>query len=437
VQVKDATGCIVTNNALSITTAVVPQVTIAPDLCSNPATLTANVSGGGSNFSWTGPGIIGTNTAAKININSGGTYTVKATATTGGCSVSQTITINYNGPITPAFTQSDACQDQVVLTASPTGNYTYRWYENGAASPTQLGQQITVTKTDNGASFILEVFDAQSGCALRTTSKTVQVVGAITASLTSTLACDDGKAFTLTAATNASGPTYAWSLNGTSISSATAATLQQTSAGTYTVDVTSSGCKATASILITKAPIPHGALPKIATICNDPDNKNPATSKYDLDPRFFSAYNWFKNDIQLSPPYTSRVYTAESPGTYKVDLTNTYGCTNFNSTVVTNDCEPIVTAPNAFRPASSHTDNKTFRIFSFFITENFEVLVYNRWGEVVFESTDRNFHWNGGYKNNAGQPLPGETYVYLIRYVSSFHPDQGIKELRGGVVLLR
>lgn len=432
IQLSANGGCIVTPPNYSVTTSSPGALTISPNLCSNPATLTA---AGGAGYTWTGPGIVGSTSGATININAGGTYTVSATSS--GCTVTKSITVNYNGPISPSFTQSNACQDQVVLTASPTGNYTYRWYENGASSPTQLGQQISLTKADNGASFILEILDAQSGCTVKSASKTVQVVGVVTASLTSTLACDDGKAFTLTAATNASGPTYAWSLNGTSISSATASTLQQTTAGTYTVDVTSSGCKATASILITKAPIPHGALPKIATICSDPDNKNPATSKYDLDPGFFSAYNWFKNDIMLSPPYTSRVYTVDSPGTYKVDLTNSYGCTNSNSTVVNNDCEPIVSAPTAFRPSSSHSDNKTFRIFSFFITENFEVLIYNRWGEVVFESTDRNFHWNGGYKNNAGQPLPGETYVYLIRYVSSFHPEQGIKELRGGIVLVR
>jgi gliding motility-associated-like protein len=102
-----------------------------------------------------------------------------------------------------------------------------------------------------------------------------------------------------------------------------------------------------------------------------------------------------------------------------------------------------VTAPNAFRPASTVSvgptfPNQTFYVFSFFIEDsNFEAVIYDRWGEVVYESTDRNFKWNGGYKNNPGQPLAGGTYVYLLRYVSSYHPDQGVQEQRGGVVLLR
>jgi gliding motility-associated-like protein len=64
-------------------------------------------------------------------------------------------------------------------------------------------------------------------------------------------------------------------------------------------------------------------------------------------------------------------------------------------------------------------------------------VIFNRWGEPVFESKDKNFKWNGGYNNNTGQPLPGGTYAYVLRYVSSFHPDQGVLEQRGGVVLLR
>jgi gliding motility-associated-like protein len=184
-----------------------------------------------------------------------------------------------------------------------------------------------------------------------------------------------------------------------------------------------------------KAPIPKGQLPAATTICNSPDNADPTTKTVDLDPGIFVSYDWFKNDVSLA--YTSRVYTANSEGKYRVDLINTYGCTNSNLINVVNDCEPLVSAPNAFRPGSHEAKNKDFYIFSFFITDNFEVVIFNRWGEPVFESKDKNFKWNGGYNNNTGQPLPGGTYAYVLRYVSSFHPDQGVLEQRGGVVLLR
>jgi gliding motility-associated-like protein len=81
--------------------------------------------------------------------------------------------------------------------------------------------------------------------------------------------------------------------------------------------------------------------------------------------------------------------------------------------------------------------NKEFFVYSFFITDNFEVAIFNRWGELVFSDTKKDFRWNGGYGNNPGLPAPGGTYSYVIKYQSSFRPEEGIKEQRGGIVLLR
>jgi len=434
IQITDNTGCISTTNNFSITTTAPLALSITPPGCGN--TVTAS---GAAAYVWSSnvPGsIVGSTTANPVSLTPGiGAVTLTLTGTTAGCSTTITQNIYISPTIAPAFTQSDPCQNQVVLTATPVGNYTYRWYKGGVLQAGLIGQQIVLSMSENGASYKVEVVDAQSGCIIQSPAATVQVTGLITTSLASTLACNDGKPFTLTATTNAINPTYAWLLNGKVIANETKSTLSQTSDGLYEVDVTLASCKTATSMQITKAPIPQGALPSGAIICNDPDNKNPATSKVDLDPGFFSAYNWFKNNLPLN--YTSRVYTADSQGSYRVDLTNVFGCTNSNKVDVTNDCEPIVTGPNAFRPNSAAAENKYFHLFTFFVTDNFEVVVYNRWGEPVFEAKDRNFQWNGGYKNNANQPLPGGTYVYLVRYVSTFHPDQGVQEQRAGVVLLR
>ncbi len=442
VQVKDAIGCIQTKN-LSITTAAPLALSINPPLCLS--TVTAN-GPPGTNYVWSSnvPGsIIGATNVNPVQMQPGigsVTLTLKGTDA-GGCATTITQNVYISPTITPNFTQSDPCKNQVTLTASPVGNYTYRWYENSSppAAPTQIGQQIGLATSDNGSSFILQIVDALSGCTVQSASKQVQVIGPVTASLTASLACDNGKPFTLTAATNIATPTYSWFLNGNPIANASTSTLQQTSAGLYKVKIslTNSICKDSTTIQIIKAPIPVGNLISATTICNDPDNHNDSTKTKKLDPGFFTAYNWFKNDVQLNPPNTSRVYTVDSPGLYRVDLTNTFGCTSGDSTVITNNCIPVVTAPNAFRPGSTHGINQYFQVFSFFITDNFEIVIYNRWGEVIFESKDRYFHWNGGYKNNPGQPVQGDTYVYLVRYVSSYHPDQGVQELRGGVVLLR
>jgi len=426
VQVTDNNGCVVSNN-LPVTTLMPTPLTITANLCANPATLVAS---NGTTYTWTTPSG-STSPNNPLAVNQSGKY--KVTSTSSGCAVSDSTTIVYNGVLNPSFTQTDACQTQAVLTASPSGNYTYRWYENGATSPTKIGQQITITTADDNASFVLEVVDAQSGCSIQSASKTVSVVGDLIVLLNSTLACDDGKAFTLTASTNATTPTYTWFLNGNLITGARDFTLQQTSAGIYKVDVSLPNCKDSASVQIIKAPLPQGFLNSGYYICNDPQFPNLSTTAT-LNPGVFNSYSWFKNNVSLS--YTSQTYTASEQGQYTVSITNSIGCSNTVSTNVVNDCEPIVTGPNAFRPGSTHNENSYFHLFTFFIT-NFEIIIYNRWGEPIFESKDENFKWNGGFNNNASQPVQGDTYAYVVRYVSSFHPEQGIKEYRGGVVLLR
>ncbi|MFN8806183.1 MAG: gliding motility-associated C-terminal domain-containing protein, partial [Bacteroidota bacterium] len=440
IQVRDngGTGCTFVFPQ-TISTTVTPPV-IQPNLCVNPANL--QVTSGGTAFNWTLPG--GSTVAGNpLTVTTGGTYRVDVTLAS-GCIVTNSITINYNGPLTPNFTQSDGCATSVLLSATPVGAFTYRWYRAGVLVPLG-GNQVTVTTADDGVQFAVEVVDASNGCVVRSAAKAVQVSGPVDATLTATQACDDGKDFTLTAGTSATGVTYSWFFNNstTPIANATSATLSQNNAGTYRVRVSKATCFADANIQIIKAPIPLGQLIDRAIICADRDNLDPATNQVDLNPGRFVSYNWFKDGNTLG--YTNQIFTATSEGLYRVDLTNSFGCVNADETEVLNECLPKIVGPNAFRPGSDvqYTtrlgtySNKEFFVYSFFVTDNFEVAIYNRWGELVFQSKDRGFKWNGGYNNNPGQPLPGGTYTYVIRYQSSFRPQDGVKEQRGGVVLLR
>ena len=437
IEVRDVGGCTVTQ-----TVPVVPNppvaITLTPNPCAVPTpTITAN---GATNYLWTAIWLpVGGSTANPLPIPAGQTgllnYSVTA-STVGQCPVTQTGNITVD-PFTASFTQTDACQNSVILTASPAGNYTYSWTKTTGTPPPSplLGSQIALGINDNG-SYSVTMLNTITGCSNTSPVLPVNIVGPVDASLTSTPACLDNQPFTLTASTTATGVSYVWNLIGNVLSPAvTTPTTSQSIEGTYKVDITKSVCKTSAQLQITRAPLPVGDLPNRVIICNDPDNKDVSTSKVDLDPGSFTAYNWLKNELTLN--YTSRVYTADSEGFYKVMLTNSFGCMAPDETEVLNQCLPKIDAPNAFRPGSAQADNKEFRVFTFFITDDFQIFIYNRWGEMIYESKDRNFRWNGGYNNNSGQPLPGGAYAYVIKYVSSFRPEQGVKEKHGGVALIR
>jgi gliding motility-associated-like protein len=85
--------------------------------------------------------------------------------------------------------------------------------------------------------------------------------------------------------------------------------------------------------------------------------------------------------------------------------------------------------PNAFTPNGDGL-NDVFKIYGKNIAINrFEI--FNRQGEMVFETNDVNTGWDGSYK---GATTTG-TYVYLIYYYSVC--DAKIKMLTGDVVLIR
>ncbi|MCU0418711.1 MAG: gliding motility-associated C-terminal domain-containing protein [Cyclobacteriaceae bacterium] len=436
-----AAGCVSTTPLVVTVDPPVPFNFDLNNFCSSPTTRTIGVVPvAGATYAWSGPNIQGATTNPSIQIGStpAGTFTYNVTVTPGSagqCPNTQSVNVTIPVPVVPDFTVPDGCADVITLTATPAGsNLTYRWYRNGSATPLpNSGRSISLGVNDDGDYQVEIVSSALGACPVRSAVKPVTIVGPITATILPTAPCDNNQPFRLEVSSNVTtGVTYEWRFNNQVIDNA--AVTNQTSNGTYTAIVTSNRCSAQDDITITKAPVPLGDLPERALICADAENPDPETSRIDLDPGAFQSYAWFKDQVSLG--ITTRVLTADAPGLFEVDITNTFGCVSRDRTEVENDCVPRIVAPTAFRPSSQQAANRAFNVFSFFITDDFQILIYNRWGELVFESKDRFFQWNGTY-NNTGAVLPSGTYAYVVRYVSRFRPENGVQEQRGGVVLLR
>jgi len=441
VEVTTADGCVASSLPVNANQNPTVPVTLASNPCVEPVTITAT---GGTAWLWTGPGTIDNATASIINVSglSQGRHTFNLTVSDPAyCSLDTTITVNVNNDVQATFTQTDECTDQVYLAASPAGTYTYRWYRNALLIPG--GQQIVAGPADNGALYRVEVVNTATGCVFSSEEKEVRVSGELSFTLAGTPPCE-GQPFMLTATSNQTGVTYQWSLDGTVIPGEISATLEETRGGRYDVTATSAtgACTMTQNYNVVPSPVTPGTLPSTGIICPDPENLDPETSEVTLDAGGeFTSYNWFKDGSPLGE--TSQTLVATEAGTYSVEAVNIYGCPTSDETLLIEDCTPRITGPNAFRPSSdvqAHGEfsNRNFKLFTFFIDdEDFEVFIFNRWGEMVYHTTERDFRWNGGYNNNPGQPLQTGTYTYLVRYRSSYRPEEGIQEKRGGVVLLR
>ena len=87
--------------------------------------------------------------------------------------------------------------------------------------------------------------------------------------------------------------------------------------------------------------------------------------------------------------------------------------------------------PTAFTPGSED-DNARFRLYTINDYEYFHIYIYNRRGELVFESADPTFEWDGICD---GREMPQGSYVYVCRYRK---PGMyTLSELNGTVTLIR
>lgn len=126
---------------------------------------------------------------------------------------------------------------------------------------------------------------------------------------------------------------------------------------------------------------------------------------------------------QVSPPATHKYYVA---------FRDMYGCGGVDSVTVGvswTGPRPHFQLPNAFTPNGDGV-NDCFRLKTTGPATRFELLVFDRWGNVVFKTNKTDHCWDGTYKN---VPLDIGTFVYLLRIESECGPV----ERKGTVTLLR
>lgn len=116
--------------------------------------------------------------------------------------------------------------------------------------------------------------------------------------------------------------------------------------------------------------------------------------------------------------------------TYTVEFIDALGCTATASAVVVVDpIDKSLYAPNAFSPEGDGT-NDFFHIYGLGI-EYIELKIFNRWGELLFESYNLADGWDGTYRGE--RMLPG---VYVYR-VEAFYLDGDTRRLHGSFLLIR
>ncbi len=131
-------------------------------------------------------------------------------------------------------------------------------------------------------------------------------------------------------------------------------------------------------------------------------------------------------------PITGTTSTINAPlneqsNTIHVEWTNSFGCLQAADTIITT-VPPTYKIPNAFTP--DRELNTHFKVDIVGNIEIVEMLVFNRWGQVVYEGTSED-GWDG---RRDGEQAPPEVYAYLIKLRQ---PGGDIILEKGDVTLIR
>ncbi len=137
------------------------------------------------------------------------------------------------------------------------------------------------------------------------------------------------------------------------------------------------------------------------------------------------SYTWNFGNGQTATLANPKIIF-DKKGAFKTTLIvkNTYGCINSNSKMVAIDYPFNLFAPNAFSP-NQDGDNDTFIPKALLAWDvQFEMLITNKSGDVVFKSIDKYNGWNGKRNNNGATLEPGIYFWQVITYDAEGLPHQ-------------
>ncbi len=127
---------------------------------------------------------------------------------------------------------------------------------------------------------------------------------------------------------------------------------------------------------------------------------------------------------------TTPMVLIDQRGAYTLSVINTDGCRTSHTIQIARKCNEILWIPSAFSPNNNGL-NDVFKI-NYTQYEDLQWVIFNRWGEIIFQSNHFTKGWDGTYK---GTPAPEGSYFYYIVFTDLV--DNRLRSLTGSIRLMR
>lgn len=393
-----------------------------PDtVCANTPFTFDNTSTGAISYQWN---FGDTNTSNQPEpthtYSTPGTYTITLIATDPStCNVNDTATsvITVSGVVPTLITSGDTTLcgpgNTITLTANSNGSASnFHWSTvadfSNMLNPSLLDSTVSVTPSTS-TTYYVQTYNSIA-CASIDSVTVVVSLGSVILSPDAFICADD--TIPLTVSNADPGSTFDWSPSAGIMSGQGTATVlvNPATSTTYSVIVTSpTGCEWTGSTTVTVSDL-NGS--SVSASGNPLVIQAGNSSQLMATPDTGVTYTWFPDSTLNAANIVDPVATPTITTTYTVIVTDGV-CTAMDSVRIEvrelNCEEPDIFVPNAFSPNGDGV-NDTLFVRSTFIT-SMEFKIFDRWGELVFETDDMTEGWDGTYK---GKPVDPAVFVYYL-----------------------
>ncbi len=429
-HIKDANGCVKdTTVTIAQPQPLAMQLQVSDITCTGnmqDGKITVLAAGGTSPYQYAiNSGAFGSTTQFS-NLN-GGSYTIHL-KDTNGCIKDTTITLDNPSKLAIAVTVENAkcfgdangAVNVTVLSGNP--QYSYQFGSSAIAGPT--GSTYSFTNLSAQQNQTLTVTDSR-GCHADTVLSITQPAALLLEATGADIACYGDRTGTLDLVATGGAAPYKYIVNGTSYG--TTGHIPALPSGYYQVQVTdANNCTITKALDLKQPDAPLRI----------------AIDKEDVNCMGLGKDGWAIASMSGgTSPYTYRwsfdpslqKLRADSLGTgkYYFAVTDAHNCKDSASFEIDEKGCCSMFVPNAFSP-NGDQNNDHFRVLTDGNIDMFDLSVYNRYGERVFNTTIYDKGWDGNYK---GEKSEIGTYFYTVKYRCLI--SKQIKYLKGDVILLR
>jgi gliding motility-associated-like protein len=373
-------------------------------------------------------GITGTWSPSIISTATSGSQTYTFTPNAGLCANTTTLNVVVNPLVTTIFNQiGPLCQNDTspILPINSNNNPSI----TGSWNP-------TVISTSNVGSTNYTFTPSIGQCATNATMS-ISVTALPQPSINTSVTNGCAPLNVLLNTTQLPNVTYNWTSNGINIGSTPNLNTSFSNAGCYDIGITISLGSCQSSTVLNDLICIEATPTALFNVFPNSFSSSTETAQFNNNSIGATSYSWDFGDGQTSNEENpSHIYAGINSNILAtLTVFSSLGCTNSISVVISYKEETIFYIPNTFTPDEDEFNQTWGPVFSKGFDEfNFNLYVYNRWGEVVWESKDAKGRWDGTY-GKRGLKCPQGTYTWRIDY-KPLETDEKLT-ITGQVNLLR